>query len=99
HSSYPHHFPTRRSSDLMSSGLFPPAFSRVGSAHGGGASRCGSCDGRRRAAGGRTHRMKLVHRALVAVLALLWSLPSESSAQIFLDRKSTRLNSSHGSIS
>jgi hypothetical protein len=31
--------------------------------------------------------MKLVHRALVAVLALLWALPSESSAQIFLASK------------
>jgi hypothetical protein len=31
--------------------------------------------------------MKLVHRALIAVLALLWALPSESSAQIFLASK------------
>jgi len=31
--------------------------------------------------------MKLVHRALVVVLALLWILPSESSAQIFLASK------------
>src|SRR5260370_41023591 len=31
--------------------------------------------------------MKLVHRALVAVLALFWALPSESSAQIFLASK------------
>src|SRR6266581_1779966 len=31
--------------------------------------------------------MKLVHRALVGVLALLWALPSESSAQIFLASK------------
>src|SRR6267142_270158 len=31
--------------------------------------------------------MRLVHRALVALLALLWALPSESSAQIFLASK------------
>src|SRR2546426_7998809 len=31
--------------------------------------------------------MKLVHRAIVGVLALLWALPSESSAQIFLASK------------
>ena len=31
--------------------------------------------------------MKLVHRALLAVLALLWGLPCESSAQIFLASK------------